>query len=1179
MSLLNVAGELPGKPLPEALQPIIMHEHLKLRELPVEEYAALLRSDYCSHRPPPQWPPKLMKVFTNLALIKHDRLPSPDSLGDFEKTTLHGTVDDLCFKKYSIKLDQLLKPDSFFLKKEENLKHQEDTYSKQLIRCLNVSAQIPDSLKKRFNIPVDDGKDLPSSDELRSVLKQPGFLQGPRLRKLLLPSKSETAAEAESPNPSLDESVPPDDQCDLRVLIDGAPGVGKTTLTWKISKKWAKGKMLKQHKLVIRVSLRDLPDEPEGIWQLLTLGSEELKRSVEKELLDRNGKDTLFILDGWDELSPAQRKRGSILYKLVQGDLLSQSAVIITSRPYTSRALQLPDLVPRHIELFGFTQDQIKSCIQSQFISSPKSAQRLIQLLEVRIDILQLCYIPNNLSIIAYIFHTSKSSLPATLTQLYELYVHNAMVRYMQGQCEDPEVSLSYDSLSDFPPDVVKLYESLCSLALSGLEKSKMVFKDYEIKDLSPLLVEGANTLGLMTAYKSFTPRGIGRSFQFIHTTIQEFLAAEALARLPPNQQWEFMLEHFNDPKFRMVLSFLAGRSGLQHFKSMFQVPVSLAGHLNVDRLLLLVRMLYEAQNTELCHMLAHNFPDDSFQLSKFISLHMHSITELDLYMLRYFLHHSSHVWKTLDAHESSLSQILDAFKPSSMGVAIRELHINDTTTDVYKTLLDPVFKSLEAVRASVKTPFSEHACYFMSCHPLTHLHFDCHNQDSVESAMLAASKCQTLQYIGLTTVRHDRNGMKELHLSGVLKFPQIRSKKFCFKCENLVLTDEFAISLCHELTTSDCFDQLLLKNCTVNAHQLELLFTAIQSNSTLQVFHVRQLSTMQWNNEAALALTEMVEKNATITSLQLSISSDFAVSIGRALENNHSLISVDLSHNRSISDSISYILKGLQISASQALENSLTSTIQILVLQSCGLKDTAMKSVAQFLSSSCCTLKQLDMSCNSIKQEGSDVLFAAIATNTTLVTLNLDGNPLWLSNGDQIRSMLTKNSTLQELHLLSGLHMPAIEELANGLTKNSTVETLKLGVSLRSTPVKGAHLLFKALKTNIGLKNLLLAAYTLDVQGIEFAAEAFEQNSTLVSLHLQSCKFGYSDSSIKHLIASLYSHKSLSKLAIPITEKAFKVIFSEYDRINHYRAVRQLPYLCVIESKLPSEDKALLSN
>ena len=143
------------------------------------------------------------------------------------------------------------------------------------------------------------------------------------------------------------------------------------------------------------------------------------------------------------------------------------------------------------------------------------------------------------------------------------------------------------------------------------------------------------------------------------------------------------------------------------------------------------------------------------------------------------------------------------------------------------------------------------------------------------------------------------------------------------------------------------------------------------------------------------------------------------------------------------------------------------------------------------------------------------------------------------------MRDMLTLNRSLVELHLLSGLHIPAIEELAKGIAKNSTLKVLKLGVFLKRTPVEGTCMLFRALKINTGLKHLLLSAYTLDSQGTEAAAKALEHNTALESLHLQRCKFESSDS-FRSFIASLYSNKSLCELAIPTTEDVFfKLIFS----------------------------------
>ena len=1052
-------------------------------------------------------------------------------------------------------------------------------YTNQLVRLLNMPT--PDFLKKRLGIPADDGKGLPSEEQVKDVFKQPKFLQGPQLRTLLTPKEGTSNASASKTSSF--------DNINLKVLVDGAPGVGKTTLTWKASKEWAKGNLFTQHKLVIRISLRDLPDEPQSVWQLLPLGSDQLKMEVEAELLDSNGKATLFILDGWDELSATQRKRGSILYKLVRGDVLSQCAIIITSRPYTSRWLQLPDMVPRHIELFGFTQKQIRSCIESELGSagSPATAQKLIRLLEVRTDIFKLCYIPNNLSIIIHIFSTSNNTLPTTLTKLFELYIHSAIVRYLQNQCDDPDIPLSYDDKTPFPTEVKQLYGSLCTLALRGLKESQMVFKDKEIQDLSPKLVKEANTLGLMTAYKSFTVYGVQRSFQFIHATVQEFLAAEALSGHQPEEQLKFTLEHMDNPQFRMVLFFLAGRTGLQHFDSIFHTPVSFTGHMNIERLLLLVRMLFEAQNSKLCRVLAQSFLDNSFQLSKFVSLDMPVISEIDQYMLFYFLQHSSHAWKTIDAHEASMLQILEAFKSSATPKAsFRELHISSNVQDeVYKTLADPAFHTVTAIRAAFEFSPGEHACRFFSFHAITHLHFDCYCQETLEAIMTAASKCNTLQYLGLKSVNKDHMTLQKLQLSASVQFPTIRGEQFCFKCQKLELTDQFTEVVCHELARSQCFEQLLLSDCTLNAYQLKLLFSAVRFSTTLQVFHVRQLPTMNWSSDAVIALKEMVETNTTMKSLQLcpcSIGQDVAIILGQALQTNRHLISLDLSNN-CISCSISEILRGLQtltVLPSLHMDSIQLLNIQELVLKQCYLEDEAMKSVAQFISSEHCTLKELDLSFNRIKENGCELLFTALTTNTSLEVLNLNANPMWVSGGDQIESMLKQNHTLTELHLMSSLHMEVIHGIANGITKNVTLTTLKLGNFFRTTPVRGACLIFEALNFNNSLKHLHLSAYDLGNQGTEVAAETLTLNTSLQSLYFKRCKFGSFDC-IETFVKSLYSHNSLVEIAVPTSGGVFKTLFSHYDRINCHRASHRLPYIRVVDPSanvtVEDDDQTLL--
>ena len=1162
-----------------------------------EKYACHLRPYYEAHSlfPPDEWPPGLTTMYFNLAMVSHDKYPVEDSLTEFERATHDGIIDDFVFKKYSIELSDILMEDSFFKEKEGQLKYKNEFYEQQLVRMLNLS--VPEALKKQVGIPLDDGKGLPHMDLVKESLKEPVF-KHMRLREVVLkqhpqksvksgaPSGAEASASAtqthvDDSHHAPDQrfgvmSVPPAHDpkqkkasthkrlsC-AKVLIDGAPGVGKTTLTWKISKDWATGELFQEFVLVVRLSLRDLPENPRSIHEILPLGSDSQRKAIETDLLETSGHKVLFIFDGWDELSPLQRDKKSPLYRMIKGELLPLSTIIITSRPYTSRSLQLPRLVPRHIELCGFTQNQIKSCINNEFSSA--DADKLIQLLNARTDILRLCYIPNNLSIVMHIFRTSKKTLPSTLTALYDLHIHSAKVRYVQNQYSDPEAALGLEDESQFHPKVKELLSSVCAVALNGLQNNKFVFKEKEIKDINPLLAEGANTLGLMTAYKSFAQTAIVKSFQFIHGTIQEFLASKALLKLPAKVQQEFVLNNINSTRFRVMLTFIAGQAPTSLLANFLRVPQSYGSSLCIDRLLLLLHMVYEAQSPELCKVFAQSFPNGSLMLSHLINMDMHTISDFDVHMLQYILHHSSIHWKTIESHEVPIEKLLSPLMQSQTDLCVQEVHVNPfSSEDVYKSLAKAPFEQLKAIELTLKFPLGETASSALaSLSNLSHLRLKCHSQTSLESAMRTASECRYLQYLCIGVVK---TAEVAIPLSLTLPIPRKRADSFSLRCEGLKMTSKFIQSLCYELDVSHNIKQLSFDECSFTSEQLCHIFTSVKSSNGMHTFHLNGAYSLnqEWTLSAITALKEMIANSTSMTELTLShcsLDAPTAIAIAEALKENHKLVSLNLAHNQK-SGRIDAILSSIQAACVSVPS---LGFMQVLSLSECRLKEH-IKLLANILSSKNCLVKDLDISYNGIAEEGGNAVFGALASNLTLQVLNMKGNPLWLKEGTVLNKMIIENAVLKELYLENcGLHIPAIAGLADGISRNSTLTALSLGVSLKRTPMEGACCVAAALGNNRSIQKLSLSAYVLEDEGTEALAKALNQNTTLVSLHLYRCKFG-SPNSLSLLKDALYSHKSLQELALPSIDKVLQQVFSHYDRINCHRAMNKLPYLQLNES------------
>jgi len=161
------------------------------------------------------------------------------------------------------------------------------------------------------------------------------------------------------------------------VLVEGAPGVGKTTFAWEFCKKWGKGELKQEYSLVILLRLRDKRiQEAKCLRDLLYHPDETLPPDViAAELIKCLGEGVLILLEGLDELPEHQRTESSVFLDLIHSRLLPLATVLITTRPWASEYLHnnCKEKISQHVEIVGFTKQQIQNYLQSVCKTDPCS--------------------------------------------------------------------------------------------------------------------------------------------------------------------------------------------------------------------------------------------------------------------------------------------------------------------------------------------------------------------------------------------------------------------------------------------------------------------------------------------------------------------------------------------------------------------------------------------------------------------------------------------------------------------------------------------------------------------------------------------------------------------------------------------------------------------------------------
>uniref|UniRef100_T1IVX3 NACHT domain-containing protein n=1 Tax=Strigamia maritima TaxID=126957 RepID=T1IVX3_STRMM len=312
----------------------------------------------------------------------------------------------------------------------------------------------------------------------------------------------------------------------LRILIEGQPGFGKTTMATKLAYDWARNEKYMNHfKLVFFMPLRELHQ------QSIARAIEEIgnycgyQDSDIVQIVNEHMRDTLFILDGLDEVPLEDRHEViKILYKKIYGDatvaVFCRTGVFEFRKNERTQLSGLPNVsqifCDKQISILGIKSLRDKQEFLKKFISE-QTVKNVIEHLSHQLELFDS---PLFLMLLPVILEDNENIAKFQTKAEFYKKLFNSIIKHSYAKREK-EIASDFD-LFRFNLKLNSIQEQIRDFGILSAHKILRNELKFECSELTNDVYE----LGFLIIYKQLKCFKSTHYYQALHMSIIEFAIA-----------------------------------------------------------------------------------------------------------------------------------------------------------------------------------------------------------------------------------------------------------------------------------------------------------------------------------------------------------------------------------------------------------------------------------------------------------------------------------------------------------------------------------------------------------------------------------------------------------------------------------------------------------------------------